>query len=537
MTTAAATEPAGPQGSAGPVAAAVDRRNAMSTQHALHLLAEGDDVAVALRDLTAGEEVPSPDGTLTLVQGVPRGHKVAVRQVAAGRPVVKYGHVIGYATAPIARGEHVHSHNLEFGAHEAPGRHEAPVAAAVQLPARRTYLGIGRSDGSVATRNYVAVVSSVNCSATVCRAIATRAEASGLLARYPSIDGVVPVTHSLGCGMAAEGNGMDVLRRTLMGYATHPNVGGVLLVSLGCEVNQMEHMLEGIEFRPGTPVVRLTIQEDGGSRRTIERGLAEIEAMAPVVADVRRTEFDVSTLVLGLNCGGSDGWSGVTANPALGVASDLVVAQGGRSVLAETPEIYGAEDLLVARAASPEVGRKVLDTIAWWEGYTTADGGSMDNNPSPGNKEGGITTILEKSLGAVAKAGHAPLADVYAYAEPITTPGLGFMDTPGYDPVSVTGLIAGGATLVAFTTGRGSALGTRPAPTLKLATNSAIYAAMGDDMDLNCGDVVDEGVSLEAKGLQIYEALLDVASGRRTSSEELGYGDDEFVPWHIGAVM
>ncbi|HEX2857383.1 MAG TPA: altronate dehydratase family protein [Propionibacteriaceae bacterium] len=512
------------------------------TAHALHALEPQDNVAVALRDLDAGATADlDAGGEVRLVDAIGRGHKVALTDIAEGDPVLKYGHVIGVATRPIRTGEHVHSHNLVFSPHGASQASDAgtaldPDAPALDLPERRSFLGIRRSDGSVATRNYLAVVSSVNCSATVCKAIAARAEASGLLDEYPTIDGVMAVTHEQGCGHAGESEGLQTLRRTLMGYARHPNVGGVLLIGLGCEMNQMEGMLDGIEFRPEVPVVRFTVQDEGGTKASIARGVRELQAMAPEVAKVEREEVPVSELVVGLNCGGSDGWSAVTANPALGVASDLIVAQGGRSVLAETPEVYGAEDLLIRRATSPEVAQTLLDRLAWWESYTAADGGSMDNNPSPGNKEGGITTILEKSLGAVAKGGHSPMVAVYRYAEPITERGFSFMDTPGYDPVSVTGLIAGGCNLVVFTTGRGSALGTKPAPILKLSTNSDTYRRMSDDMDIDCGDIVEQGVPVEVKGREIYDAILDLASGRKSLSEELGYGDNEFVPWHLGAV-
>lgn len=505
--------------------------------HALHLLDPVDSVAVALRPIAAGQSADLADGSsLTVLEDVASGHKVARRDIRLGEAVLKYGHVIGRATADIRVGQHVHGHNLEFvalppGAHAGGDYAPATVPA---LPERRTFLGIRRSDGRVATRNYLAVVSTVNCSATVCKAIAARAEV-GLLDEFPTIDGIVAVTHDQGCGHGGP-DGLATLRRTLAGYAAHPNVGGVVLVGLGCEMNLMEHFLDDLELRPEVPLARFTIQDVGGTKAAVARGLAELRAMAPEVARVHREEVPVSELVLGLNCGGSDGWSSVTANPALGYASDLIAAQGGRTVLAETPEIYGAEDLLLRRAVSPEVADALVARLQWWEQYTAAAGGSMDNNPSPGNKEGGITTILEKSLGAVAKAGSAPLQAVYGFAEPITARGLSFMDTPGYDPVSVTGLIAGGCTVVAFTTGRGSAIGTRPAPTLKLATNSAIFTRMRDDMDIDCGDIVDQGVPVADKGLEIYHAILDAASGTPTRSEELGYGENEFVPWHLGAV-
>ncbi len=510
---------------------------------AIHVLDSSDTIGVALRDLSAGETFALPEHSpVTLRESVPRGHKVAITAVGADEPVTKYGTIIGLALRPIAVGEHVHEHNLKFIPSDLERSRRAPEPLmdhpsqrTPPLPERRTFQGYRRTDDSVGTRNYLAVISTVNCSATVVRKIAAQAEARGLLERFPTIDGIVAITHDQGCGHGGS-LGIETLRRTLRGYATHPNVGGVVLVGLGCEMNLMEGMLDDLELRPGVPLASFTVQEIGGTKAAIEHGVAALESMAPVVADVAREEIPVSELVLGLNCGGSDGWSGLTANPALGHASDLIVAQGGRSVLAETPEIYGAEQLLIERAVRPDIAEALLDRLTWWEEYTAAAGGSLDNNPSPGNKDGGITTILEKSLGAVAKAGSAPLTAVYEFAEPITERGLSFMDTPGYDPVSVTGLIAGGCTLIAFTTGRGSAIGTRPSPTVKLSTNSDTYRRMRDDMDLDCGDIVERGVSIEEKGLEIYNLLLDIASGEPTKSEELGYGENEFVPWQLGAV-
>lgn len=505
---------------------------------AIRALDPNDDVGIALRALQAGEAVDvATKGSLSVTDDVPRGHKVALSDISQGSPVTKYGHSIGIARVDIAKGSHVHGHNLKFSpVHlEAAAGHSASAIIDREIPERRTFMGIRRSDGSVATRNFIAIASTVNCSATVVRAIATRAEAGGLLDRFPTIDGVVALTHEQGCGHGGSA-GLETLRRTLRGYIEHPNVGGVVLVGLGCEMNMMETLMDGLQVREDVPVSRFSIQDAGGTKASIAQGLAHVESMAERVANVERESVSVSELVVGLNCGGSDGWSSITANPALGFASDLIVAQGGRTVLAETPEIYGAEDLLLQRAIDSSVSDSLLERLRWWEKYTAEAGGSMDNNPSPGNKEGGITTILEKSLGAVAKSGKAPLQAVYQFAEPIEARGLSFMDTPGYDPVSVTGLIAGGCTLVAFTTGRGSAIGARPSPVVKLATNSEIFHRMRDDMDIDCGDIVDEGVSIEAKGLEIYEELLDIASGKRTASEELGYGENEFVPWHLGAV-
>jgi altronate hydrolase len=346
----------------------------------------------------------------------------------------------------------------------------------------------------------------------------------------------VPLVHGTGCGMASKGEGYEVVERTQWGYASHANFGGVLVVGLGCEVFQIPRLKERYGIVEGEHFHSLTIQESGGTRKSIEAGVAAVKDMCAVADRARREPVPASELVVGLQCGGSDGYSGLTANPALGHASDILVGQGGTTILSETPEIYGAEHLLTARAVDPAVADKLNGRIAWWEAYTARNGGDMDNNPSPGNKAGGITTILEKSLGAAAKGGTAPLAAVYEYAEPVDAHGFVYMDSPGYDPVSATGQIASGATLIAFTTGRGSAFGAKPVPSMKLATNNELYARMTDDMDINCGDVV-EGVSIEDKGREIFEMMLAVASGRPTKSEELGYGDAEFVPWQIGAVM
>lgn len=498
-------------------------------------LAVSDEVVVAIRDLPAGTRLTSADGDVVVRADVPRGHKLAVRDVPAGGQVHKYGQSIGRATVAVAAGDHVHVHNLGMDAGAA--EHELATVH-TELPAptgpARTFLGYHRADGRVGTRNYVAILTSVNCSAATARMIADRV--TPLLVDYPHVDGVIALTHQSGCGLIPTSTGGGVLQRTLHGYAAHPNVGGLLVLGLGCEMIQVRSITDTLPVASDTVVESLTIQELGGIRATVEAGVAAVLGMLPALDARRRAPAPISELVLGLNCGGSDGYSGITANPALGSASDLLVAAGGTSVLAETPEVYGAEHLLTRRAVSEDVARRLLDRIAWWERYAADGGGSLDNNPSPGNKAGGLTTILEKSLGAVAKAGHADLAAVYEYAEPMTTRGLGFMDTPGYDPVSVTGLVAGGATLVCFTTGRGSVLGSRPSPTLKLATNTEMYTRMSDDMDLDCGRIIDGAATIAEVGVEIFERIIAVASGELTASEELGLGQDEFVPWQLGTV-
>lgn len=502
-------------------------------------LTEDDSVGIARRSISAGESVRVDRGTVTAVDDIPYGHKVALIPVDKGATVRKYGQVIGRATRNISAGEHVHVHNLAMAevARHAPVHADARPPGPAPATGTATFQGIVRPDGRVATRNYIGIMPTVNCSATAARHIADHFTASGELADFEHVDGVVALVHSTGCGMATEGEGFDILRRTLTGYARHPNFAALLVLGLGCEVNQIDALTDSFRRSDGAPVEAMTIQDIGGTRKTVERGIACVRELVRDAEQARRTPVPASELVLGLNCGGSDAWSGTTANPALGVAADRLVGHGGTAVLAETPEIYGAEHLLTARASSTAVADRLLERIAWWERYTAEHGGGMDNNPSPGNKAGGLTTILEKSLGAVAKAGRSPLAGVYEYAEHIDRCGLVFMDTPGYDPVSVTGIIAGGANLVCFTTGRGSAFGAKPVPSLKLATNTDVYRRMSDDMDVNCGAILDGQRDVDELGHEIFELLLETASGRRTTSEELGYGAEEFTPWQVGAVM
>jgi altronate hydrolase len=494
-----------------------------------------DNVVVAAVSLPSGTELTGEGVTLARV--VPMGHKIAARRIPRGTPVLKFGQIIGYATEEIEQGAHVHVHNCAMGEHDQDyriGLDYRPVQ--YRDPSEAMFRGIRRSDGRVGTRNFIALCSTVNCSATVIRMIADRINGSGVLADYPHIDGVIALAHGTGCGMADSGEGFGNLERVLWGYATHPNVTAAIFVGLGCEVMQIGRLKAKYGFGDGH-FHTLTIQETGGTRRTIETAVRMIESLLPQLPVVERSNTPASELMLALQCGGSDGYSGITANPALGRAADLLVQYGGTAVLSETPEIYGAEQLLVRRAASEEVGGKLIDRIQWWEDYTRRNHGDMNNNPSPGNKAGGLTTILEKSLGAAAKGGASPLADVALYAEKITSKGLVFMDSPGYDPASATGQIASGCQIVCFTTGRGSAFGSKPAPTIKLATNSRLFAAMPDDMDINCGDIIDGDATIESKGEEIFRRILAVASGERSKSELLGLGDNEFVPWQIGAVM
>ena len=495
-----------------------------------------DNVIIALKDLPAGTVLPELRGPLAVA--VPRGHKIATVAVPVGARVVRYGQIIGVATQPIAVGEHIHSHNLGMDpAHELDYAFASEHAPQPLVNQPRHFMGYHRADGSVGTRNYLGVLTSVNCSGSVARFIAEACERDGWLKDFPNIDGVVPIAHGAGCAMSNKDEGYETLFRTLKGYARNPNFGGILLVGLGCEVMQVPDLIGAGKLRPDSNFRHMTIQQMGGTRKTVDRGIAMMKEMAVMANAAVRAPAGLEHLMIGMQCGGSDGYSGITANPALGMASDMIVAHGGTTILSETPEIYGAEHLLTRRAVSREVGEKIVERIKWWEDYTAARGGEMDNNPSPGNKKGGLTTILEKSLGAVAKGGTAPLTQVYKFAEPITEKGFVYMDSPGYDPCSVTGQIASGANLIVFTTGRGSVSGYKPTPCIKLATNTEMYDRMSEDMDINCGDIITGGVTLEAKGREIFEEFIRVASGEQTKSEELGFGGAEFVPWAMGAVM
>jgi galactarate dehydratase len=507
----------------------------MTQPSPLIILNPSDNVATTRRPVEAGEILPRG---LSAVTAIPRGHKVALQPIPPGATVVKYGQVIGFATGPIEAGTHVHTHNMEM--QEIELHHafcsEARETDFVAVRERATFEGYRRDDGRVGTRNYIAILSSVNCSATVSHAVADHFSRGGLEG-YRHIDGVVALTHGGGCAINTDAEGYRYLSRTIAGYARHPNVGGVLMIGLGCETNQIPRLLDEHRLSTGERLRAMTIQDVGGTRKTITAAIDSIGAMLDQVDSARRTTQDASGLVVALECGGSDGYSGISANPALGHAADVLVRHGGTAVLAETPEIYGGEHLLTRRAAAPEVARKLLERIEWWRTYAASNNAELNNNPSHGNKAGGLTTILEKSLGAISKSGTTRLNAVYEYAAEIQERGFVFMDTPGYDPVAVTGQVAGGCNLVCFTTGRGSTAGYKPAPCLKLATNTPMYERMSDDMDINCGTIVTGDESVEAVGERIFRAMLATASGAPTLSEQQNYGNNEFVPWQVGAVM
>lgn len=500
------------------------------------LLSSKDNVMVAISELAPQSTITKTD--LTSQDTIPAGHKVAIRQIDSGSPIIKYGQIIGFASKDIQPGEHVHTHNTmmsNFTRDYAIGADTRPTSILSENK-QATFEGMVRADGQVGTRNYIGILATVSCSTSVAQLIANAVKKDHL-AKYPCVDGILALGHGFGCATDEAGEGFELLQRALAGYARNPNFGGILLVGLGCEANHLDCLLENTQLEVSPRLNTISIQNAGGTAKTIHRGIEAIEAMLPEVNQIERSPVSARHIVLGLECGGSDGHSGISANPALGKAVDILVGHGGTAILSETPEIYGAEHLLTRRAVSQRVGQKLIDRIRWWEEYTAQHNATINNNPSPGNKAGGLTTILEKSLGAIAKGGSTNLIDVYAYAEAVKSKGLVFMDTPGYDLVSITGMIAGGANMLCFTTGRGSVCGFKPVPTLKLASNSELYNHMRTDMDVNCGRIVDGKASIEEMGETIFRLILDTASGKKTRSENFDFGDNEFVPWHIGAIL
>lgn len=506
-------------------------------------ISKEDNVGVALVALAPGEQVNLPGQSsigadvIELTERIPRGHKVALHAIDAKSYIYKYGQVIGVATETIQQGSHVHSHKLQ-----GEGHYERKIAniETINVPDHAhlpdTFMGYARENGSVGTRNYIALLSTVNCSATVCRAVADHFNRGNVLDSFKNVDGILALTHGLGCAIDPDGIGIAMLQRTLVGAGFNPNVAATVIVGLGCETNQAKFMLTRCGITEAPTLKSFTIQNAGGTRKSIAKAIAYIEDLLPEINNARRVEKPVSELKLALQCGGSDAHSGITANPALGVASDILIAKGGTAILSETPEIYGAEHLLAVRATQPDIAEKLFELIEWWRTYTKNTGASIENNPSYGNKMGGLTTIAEKSLGAISKSGRSPLTAVYGYGEPVTERGLVFVDTPGYDPICSTGQIASGATIMCFTTGQGSVSGFKPVPTPKLATNTVMYDRMRDDMDINCGTILD-GETMQSVGERIYHTILKTASGKETQSEINGFGDNEFVPWQLGAIL
>ena len=488
-----------------------------------------DNIAVAPMNIPTGSEINSE---LKTQSNIPFGHKISLVDIKKGDLVYKYGQIIGIASEEIKKGSHVHSHNLIF--HEFDRNYKFIKKKLSQnYKSNKSFFGYKRQNGTVGTRNYIGLISTVNCSATVVKKIANKINKYLRDKNFKNIDGAVCLKHSSGCGMNTSGKGMDVFNRTIEGFKSHQNFGKVFVIGLGCECAQISiyknNNKDNVEY--------LNIQDEGGTNQIINKVFKRVIEELPKINKLERSESPLSKLTLALQCGGSDSYSGITANPALGIAADLLVEYGGSTILAETPEIYGAEHLLIERALKESHIDKLNDQIKWWKHYTKINDGSLDNNPSPGNKKGGLTTILEKSLGAVAKGGNSVMVDVLDYAEKISNNGFHFMDSPGYDPVSVTGQVAAGSNLICFTTGRGSCFGFKPTPSLKIATNTNMYNNLIEDMDVNAGTIMDGVNSIEEIGAQIFEELIEVASGKKTKSEINEYGDDEFNPWVIGATM
>jgi len=498
----------------------------------LIVLNQNDNVGVSQFIIPEKTKIVGQD--ISTVNPIPFGHKVCLKSINKGDPIIKYDQIIGFASKDIQAGEHVHSHNLEFRDFKRDFN-VTDKKNIIEEKADTFFNGILRDNGDVATRNYIGIVSTVNCSATVTKMIVEKIKYSNILKDYPNIDGIVPITHSTGCGMNTVSEGMQIFQRTIDGFKNHPNFSHVFVIGLGCECAQVSLFDESLKKH--NRIHFLTIQDEGGTKKIVEKVLSQIKDLLNEANDVKRTAQPVNHLTLALQCGGSDGYSGITANPALGIAADLLVKKGGSSILSETPEIYGAEHLLINRANSQDTADKLLKRIEWWKHYTSINDSTMDNNPAPGNKRGGLTTILEKSLGAVAKGGNSILQDVLNYAEPLKHKGFNFMDSPGYDPVSVTGQVASGANVICFTTGRGSCFGCKPVPSLKLSTNTTMYEKMSEDMDINCGTIADGKEKIEDVGQKIFELVVNTASGNKSKSEINGYGDEEFNPWQVGVVM
>ena len=505
------------------------------SQNSLIRLHSSDNVLIAKSTISLGQELPNL--TARARAQIPAGHKIAACHIAKGDPIRKYNAIIGVASRNIEPGDYVHSHNIElvdFARDPGFGLDVRPIDYVPEAE-RATFQGYVREDGRVGTRNFIGLLSSVNCSATAISRIAAHFTPERLK-DYPNIDGVAAFPQTTGCGMSSPSPHFDLLRRTLAGYARHPNMAGVLVVGLGCERNQVADLMESQGLKSGRLLRTFVMQDEGGTEDTIEAGIRAVQEMLPLANSYQRQTVSASHISIGLQCGGSDGFSGITANPALGAAMDILVRHGGTAILSETPEIHGVEYMLTRRAVSPEVGQKLLDQLEWWAEYTRGHHGQFNGVVGPGNQAGGLANIFEKSLGSAMKGGTTPLQGVYAYAEPIDKKGFVFMDSPGYDPVSATGQIASGANLICFTTGRGSMFGSKPAPTIKLASNTAMFERLRKDMDINCGVVIDGDVTLPEMGQRIFETILQHASGEPTKSELLGLGDYEFVPWHIGIV-
>ena len=493
-----------------------------------------DNVAVVKRATSTDLEVVLPDGRLIRLCGaVPPGHRFAIRDIPAGEFVLQFGQPIGTSLG-IKSGEQI-THAVM--SNDVPIIRDLPedlhTAAPVYIPEaqRATFMGYRRRDGRVGTRNFVLIVPTSMCASHEAMQISTIAEFTLYdRLKFPNVDGVVAIPHNKGCG-CQDGSTIDVMLRTLSNYADHPNVGGVILIDLGCEktnLSQVERYLLKREKAFDKPVAKIGIQEVGGTQAAIQRGLKEVEQMLPEVNLTAREECPVSELVLGVKCGGSDGFSGISANPSLGRAADWLVRSGGTVLITEVPEFCGAEHLLANRAKDVETGRAVYRLVDWYKEYASKFGAVLNNNPSPGNITGGLLNITIKSLGAIAKAGTTRVEGVVEYAETPTNRGLNLMQGPGYDQESTPGLVAAGATVVVFTTGRGTTIGNAIAPVIKLASNTPVFERMSQDLDLSAGAVIDGTETIDEVGKRVFERICEVASGTQARAEEHKHREFQF---------
>ena len=498
------------------------------------LLNDEDNIIIAIKNMKAYQHLKDFD--ITLDAPILSGQKIARVNIAKDSPIYKYGTIIGFADSDLSKGQVLTNSNVifkEFGREHEYCSKYLPTRF-VNSSSERTFAGYKRTDGRVGTRNFIAVVSTVNCSATVVHEIASYFTPDKMI-NYPNVEGVAAFSHSTGCGMELSGEPMNLLNRTLGGYIRHPNVASSLVVGLGCERCQVGGLFSHQGLTENENLKTLVMQENGGTTATIKKGIKIVEGMLEKANKILREEVPLSNLMVGLQCGGSDAFSSISANPSLGKAVDILVSHGGTAILSETPEIYGVENTLTARAVNSSVAEKLLDRVNWWKNvYAVGRDVQINGVVSPGNQKGGLANILEKSLGSAMKGGTTGLMQVYNYAEKINDKGFVFMDTPGFDPVSATGQIAGGANLIAFTTGRGSCFGAKPTPSIKLATNSSLYKKMYEDMDINCGLVIDGDKDIEEMGKIIFEEFISFASGKKTKSEILNLGRHEFAPWQIG---
>ena len=496
-------------------------------------LDETDNTVLALKDIPAGTFLPEEG--ITVLSDIPMGHKILTRFTAKGEPVLKCGTVIGYASCDAEPGTHMHNDTIAFDAVTEETAYCSDWKPTEYVPEseRRTFRGFRREDGSVGTRNCIAVIACSNCAATVVRRIAAHFD-GGVLSCFPHVDAVVPLVTSTGCGIEKSGVPLEFMRRVLAGTVRNPNFAGALVVALGCENNNIDAFFSETGLSAGTMLRRLVIQEEGGGRASVEKGIAAVEEMLAEAELFRRTDVSVSELRVALECGGSDAFSGVSANPALGKAMDLLVRQGGTAILTEPTEFVGIESALARRARDRHTAQQVMDMMAWWREYLKGTDSQINGKVTPGNNAGGITNVLEKALGSTRKAGSTGLNAVFEYAEPVTERGFVIMNAPSYDPVSAAAMFAGGANICAFTTGRGSLYGARHFPTVKISSNTRRWEIQRDDIDLNAGAVIDGEKTLDEMGREIFETLIAVASGQKTKSELFGMGDDEYVIWDIG---